>query len=1462
MSDNEFYISPSLVGEYVQHGKCPMYARLGKERDEISSEWDGKEAFKPLNQLLSVEGERFEREAYEKIKRQADDVIHFGKENIQSVDESREKMCELISEAQEKDGGSLASFALQPRLNGKINCFNVDGEADLIGFWPQAGNHVNIKIFDIKRSWDEKVYHQIQTAIYSLLVKQLIDEYFSTDSKTFTVEAGIITKESVEDIDMFCDEESLSFDLRPREEDVSRLFSESSELADALRKDFEDVGYQIDSVCEQCSNNEYCFTNTVEAGGLELLGISRNEQETFTEAGLEDIFDVAKVAEIVDESGSKYVNVHDKYKDSVQAIEEDGFSGDITQVIQNAKSLVSNYESEQNDVSTYSFDGAWKQEAVGREIGAFPGDKGRFIHDDAEYSEGGLVRVYLNVQHDFVFDTIASVSAQVESSLLCEEHERSPINLVEMVEDIEETQLTAPGLCAESDIRRETAKDEERRIVQNISRRIFEAIETVGRITDEYPDTAFHFYVYTNHELSTLKEGLTRNSDIETVKAFRDILEHRAGIEQSMVSVVEDVFDEYYHNDFVSTGLVTLFKSFFPDDLYRVQDDEEQIPIDGTKHDLQDVFIETLFDYSVMFKHVNDAERTDIGDEKYISILFQKGDYRGEIDGWYPLRGRFGAQIPLEYIWGCKEIEAIHPTKVQELSDEDEDAKYKSYFVNKYLWYDTNDGNKIRIRREHVCALLELLTSALRQMVRGMNLETKTIKKEALHIPEITSYKFDNYELVDAASDYLNMEYHASVRDMKETHMQPLKQRIREGRAIPLLATTVNRSKNGGVKSITGQLAYNMFNFASPDKIAASCREGEGDWMVATPLEWQDDDTIAEFGKTDNIENNPIVKVSHFDAAQSEIEIEAIPYSIDGEFSVWHKTMASNDADDTFYNVKVNNGDLFVLDSYSDDVSASRASAALENIGNNTLYHTMTNIIHQNKMDTINQFDASKITEFVNWLQDSYPLTPNVKQQQLIKDCDSQIHLLQGPPGTGKTSGPLSLSIVSRIHATDGELTGLVTGASNKSIDEVMEDVSTAFQSYSQSFNENVNLIRLTSSTPDKQVDGVEYLNYNVDKERATQVYNECVSPSLTNESIVLFATPSAIAKFVTTPEHIENVNDAYSVAEQMFDLLAVDEASMMPIPRLLAAGAFVKPTAQIVISGDQRQMSPVQKHDWKTETREQIATYAPYLSTLDYFRLLKGETPSALSDEHEDTVIDVSADIPITRLNKTYRCHEAVARFLKDWVYERDNINFISDKTETLSDNPVFDTTELGNRILQPDSPITLLLYDDTSGRQSNIVEAYISKKIVESLPDDITSGIVTPHNSQKGLLSTLTATDSVDTVERFQGGERDAIVVSTTVSDPDYISKEEEFLLNLNRLNVAVSRMKQKLLVIAPQSIFEVIPDDVDVYNESLIWKGLYNMVNAQNNPDEQLTLGEISNDAIGTQYEELPCELYNAN
>ena len=238
---------------------------------------------------------------------------------------------------------------------------------------------------------------------------------------------------------------------------------------------------------------------------------------------------------------------------------------------------------------------------------------------------------------------------------------------------------------------------------------------------------------------------------------------------------------------------------------------------------------------------------------------------------------------------------------------------------------------------------------------------------------------------------------------------------------------------------------------------------------------------------------------------------------------------------------------------------------------------------------------------------------------------------------------------------------------------------------------------------------------------------------------------------------------------------------------------------------------------------------------------MLRGETVAGV--DTEDLTIGRDADLPVTRLEETYRCHETVADFLAEHVYRHDGISYRSAIDDTL--DAVGETDAL--EAVLDDTPLVLVLHEESASQQVNPTEAELTAAIAAGL-DEV--GVVTPHNAQKGLLgSRLDDGTEVDTVERFQGGERESIVVSATASDPDFLEAERDFILNPNRLTVAMSRMQRKLVVVASKSVFEVVPPDTDGYERARLWKGLYEDLEVlDRDPEWHGTVREFVGDECG--------------
>jgi superfamily I DNA and/or RNA helicase len=142
---------------------------------------------------------------------------------------------------------------------------------------------------------------------------------------------------------------------------------------------------------------------------------------------------------------------------------------------------------------------------------------------------------------------------------------------------------------------------------------------------------------------------------------------------------------------------------------------------------------------------------------------------------------------------------------------------------------------------------------------------------------------------------------------------------------------------------------------------------------------------------------------------------------------------------------------------------------------------------------------------------------------------------------------------------------------------------------------------------------------------------------------------------------------------------------------------------------------------------------------------------------------------------------------------------------------------------VLDPAYPLVVCILEDVKATAHNPVEAALVAEVVCALRDrlpvadddefhDEALFVVSPHHAQiravRRALRSLRSWDrlpQVDTVDKTQGQERDAVVISYGVSDVEYALGEREFIYSLNRLNVAVTRARAKSIVFLSRRLLE---------------------------------------------------------
>src|SRR5918912_3116860 len=200
------------------------------------------------------------------------------------------------------------------------------------------------------------------------------------------------------------------------------------------------------------------------------------------------------------------------------------------------------------------------------------------------------------------------------------------------------------------------------------------------------------------------------------------------------------------------------------------------------------------------------------------------------------------------------------------------------------------------------------------------------------------------------------------------------------------------------------------------------------------------------------------------------------------------------------------------------------------------------------------------------------------------------------------------------------------------------------------------------------------------------------------------------------------------------------------------------------------------------------------------------------------------------------------MAAFLRAEIYAQDGIAYHSKKRTVLPD--ILHPDPFVAAVLAPSHPLVVVVHDEAGSQQRNLFEQTLMTPVLRTLADPATYhlgpehglGVVVPHRAQRAAVQEaipclsvrddetgMVRCSAVDTVERFQGGEREVILVSATESDPQYLLVSSAFLLDPRRLTVALSRAERKMVLVASRSVFGIFSADEETFTHSRLWKNL---------------------------------------
>lgn len=419
-----------------------------------------------------------------------------------------------------------------------------------------------------------------------------------------------------------------------------------------------------------------------------------------------------------------------------------------------------------------------------------------------------------------------------------------------------------------------------------------------------------------------------------------------------------------------------------------------------------------------------------------------------------------------------------------------------------------------------------------------------------------------------------------------------------------------------------------------------------------------------------------------------------------------------------------------------------------------------------------NDFSSDTVESFLSL---SRPMTER-QMEALHSAMSNRATFIQGPPGSGKTF--LLAEIIERSMSVGRSV--LVTAPTHKAIDNLL-------------------------------LAAVKILS---DKWRVIKIRGKGKPPWLSGRILQITVDDGRLCDLRAPYLVGSTIYQAYKFLQNSdlnFDIVVIDEASQMPIahavPALLNASRYV-------VAGDHRQLPPVLKSSLHPEPLKK--------SVFEY-----------LHEKYADVVI---------ALDITFRMNKSINEFPSRTFYE-DQLR----PSKCAADRVFVATADAADdlkHIICRDESVTYVQLDHRDAIQQAPEEAELVARIARSLlvyhklsPESL--AVVSPHRahneairekflqsvSNDARLQLMASKVVVDTVERLQGQERDAIIYSLCASNRQYAINRAQFLYSPNRLNVAITRSRTRLFLVGSKFFFPHLNGIVIDARLLALWESYYN-------------------------------------
>ena len=397
--------------------------------------------------------------------------------------------------------------------------------------------------------------------------------------------------------------------------------------------------------------------------------------------------------------------------------------------------------------------------------------------------------------------------------------------------------------------------------------------------------------------------------------------------------------------------------------------------------------------------------------------------------------------------------------------------------------------------------------------------------------------------------------------------------------------------------------------------------------------------------------------------------------------------------------------------------------------------------------------------------------------------CAKDYFLLVGPPGTGKTSRALR-RMVEKFHAQpDTQI--LLLAYTNRAVDEICSSLN--------SMEPSIEYIRIGSEL-------------SCDERYREHLVENVLAPFQTRKEVRRCLSDCRV--YVGTVASLSSRTELFKL--KRFDVAIVDEATQILEPQLLwllsaKSSEGRDAVGKFILIGDHKQLPAV-----VLQSKEESEVFDEGLRQIGLFNL-KDSLFERLYRFH----LSEGDSLVLDMLCRQGRMHPGVASFPNQAFYGgRLEPVGLEHQLECIF-TPV---------LFIPSRRDTSSLSGKTNLHEARMVADWAERiwhESPESFDPNRTLGIITPYRSQiamirkelqdKGIPALQEV--SVDTVERYQGSERDVILYSFCVNHRYQLKflpnlTEENGVLIDRKLNVALTRARKRLIAIGVVEILRENP------------------------------------------------------